>query len=30
MDDVELRVEEGTEVRLRKRWPGREAALLAA
>lgn len=30
MDEVEFRVEEGTEVRLRKRWPGREVVLQAA
>ena len=30
MDGVELRIEEGTEVRLRKRWPGDEAARRAA
>ena len=30
MDEVEFRIEEGTEVRLRKRWPGDEAARRAA
>ena len=30
MDEVEFRIAEGTEVRLRKRWPGDEAARRAA